>query len=529
MKPAAKKLICALLTLALVFCCACAPGENEEPTETAPEEISSAENAPAAVADSLFTLNCVKKDGFDPFSCGSLENTAICQLIYESLYITDNSFKAEPLLCESAETEDGILWSFTLKSGVKAHDGAYLTAGDAVYSLLRAKSTRWSARFKDVTSAESTGNLSFTVRLSRANMHFPALLDTPIVKKPAEDSAGLPAGTGPYIYDAEANLLRAFPGYRAYASLPFGTVYLTELAGAEITKKFQLGDVDLVYEDALAENASTIYSGHEKRRINTAVFQYVGFNTQSAAFSDARVRRAMTLAIDREYITETVMQGAASEAETVFSPELYFYSAAWEDRSEYSYRTVSAALASMGFADFDSDGLLEMPAEGEGFSEFAVKFIVNDENEYKVAAAREIAYEIRSSGVDITLSVLPWDEYKKALSNGAFDMYYAETRLTPDFDLTSILSEKGALNYGKFSDTRVENALAAYMTAEDEKSLASEAEMLSWLTDRLAPIAPVLYRSYYVRTGRGTVTGLSPSASSIFGNIADWTAAFNEG
>lgn len=63
-------------------------------------------------------------------------------LIYDTLFAMDENFKPQPQMVESWETsDDGMTWTFTLREGLKFHDGAPVTSDDVIASL-----KRWGAR-----------------------------------------------------------------------------------------------------------------------------------------------------------------------------------------------------------------------------------------------------------------------------------------------------------------------------------------------------------------------------------------------
>lgn len=72
-----------------------------------------------------------------------------------------------------------------------------------------------------------------------------------------------------------------------------------------------------------------------------------------------------------------------------------------------------------------------------------------------------------SLGVTVTVRELSWTEYQNALTNGDYDMYYAEVKLGADFDLTSILTEDGSLNYGKIKDENYATYINAFLAADE--------------------------------------------------------------
>ncbi|MBR6259549.1 MAG: hypothetical protein IKR21_04995, partial [Oscillospiraceae bacterium] len=463
-------------------------------------------------------------DGLNPFTCRARENAEICSMIYESLFTVNEDFSVSPLLCRSWETEDGSAWSFTLEPGIKTQDGETLTAQDAVYSIQRAKTTKWSSRFKNLASAEATGELTFTVRLSEPNTSFISLLDTPIVRSSVTWENGLPIGTGPYIFEnsGEEPTLRAFAGHRNYDTLPAETVYLADLPQRELSRAFVLRDIDLVYEDPLSAGVE-INVGHELNRVHTSVLQYAAFNLHSPVFEDAAVRRAVALAVDRKYMTETIMEGAGIAAPLIFSPAHHLYSPTWESEKETGARAVSLALSGMGFRDADADGFIERPGEDGQYLDFSVTIAVNSDNSFKTAAAEEIARVLKSVGAEVTVKALPYEEYETAIISGAFDMYIAETRLGCDFDFTSLLGTDGSLNFGHYSNEKADGAISGFLSAEDDEKRETEARLLCSIVDFDAPVVPILYRDYYVHTWRGAVRGMSPSVSGIFRDIGSWT------
>ena len=73
---------------------------------------------------------------------------------------------------------------------------------------------------------------------------------------------------------------------------------------------------------------------------------------------------------------------------------------------------------------------------------------MNEENSFKRAIAGHLAESWTAGGLPVEIRALPWEEYTAALDAGDFDLYYGETRLTADWDLSGLLAPAGALNYG---------------------------------------------------------------------------------
>ena len=151
--------------------------------------------------------------------------------------------------------------------------------------------------------------------------------------------------------------------------------------------------------------------------------------------------------------------------------------------------------------------------------------LVNGENNFKTAVAGYLAESFTAAGVPVETRVLPWEEYAAALAAGDFDLYYGEVRLTADWDLSSLLSTGGALNYGGWTDAETDGLLAAYGAAEN-RTAAMEA--LCARLQQQAPILPVCFKSTSVLTQAGVLEELTPTAAEPLCNLTGCTFRLRE-
>lgn len=498
----------------------CSSGET--PTGDTPSDVGSAPGQADGTAvpkagDSLFTLSCSPDDGFDPFSCRSGDNLVIISLMYEGLFRLTPDLQAENVLCSSWKTEDGLLYEFTIKSGVYFHDGTLLTAQDAADSLHLARSSpNYSERLRNVTSVYASGENAITVTLSEANYRFPSLLDIPIAK--LSETGEVLCGTGPYLMDGEK--LTAFESYRARSLLPLDTIYLSACSGSELTEAFSSYLIDLIHADPSSESYPQIPVDYETRNYDSTVLQYIGFNCANPILANADVRRAISHAVDRSAICSEIYSGSARPAPLILPSLLPDYNAALEEGTEFSLRSLSEILASLGVADEDGDSYLEYPVEGV-FQDFPIRFIVNEDNPLRVLAAEKTADTLKYIGLDVKFEVLPWEDYVLALENGEFDMYCAETRLSADFDLSEILCFGGSIAYGVTEETDGSYYVYDYISAPTEVSQARTAELLCEFVRDNATVIPILYRQYSVITHRNVISDIRLSQTGIFCGITE--------
>jgi len=353
------------------------------------------------------------------------------------------------------------------------------------------------------------------------------LLDIPIIKSGTVDQR-VPPGTGPYILPApDAMWLERFPQHRNYSELPLTLIHLIPCADSDLTSLFDGGGLSLLWDDPTGAFDVRINRPHEPRFYDTTALQYIGFNTRKQVLRDEDVRRAIGCSIERQYIVENIMNvprpGQTVAAPVAISPAFDMYSLEWEHRDVDVLIEMAALLERAGLFDADDDSYLEI-SDGLGdYSKFSLDFIVNIENSHKLAAAHRIAETLRYMGFDINVRELPWSNFLTALEEGRFDMYYGETLLGADFDLSPLLMS-GNLNYGRTANNIVyEPLIRDFLAAESAQEVQYAGRQLCNEITREAPFIPILYKRHAIYSPMGVVTGASPGQSGVFSDFHKWT------
>lgn len=475
----------------------------------------------AYAVDDVFTLNYSASHVMNPLTTESVLNEQIAPLIYETLYTVDETFTAQPTrILDRAETEDNKLWYFYINTDVEFSDGTKLTAADVRYSIFRAMATSlYRSRLSTIEGISYYGDDLMTVSVKAANSQFPSLLNIPIIKDGAISEEN-PLGTGPYKLDGGSKLV-INSRHPDAGDMPIDTIYLKEFKSAEeIITNFEDSVLDLAVNDptGLSELG---YGSANETRFNTSSMHYLGFNAESAFFSNANCRAAMNFIVNRTYVTSNLMGGCGAAATLPVSPVSPFYNTTFAQGYEYSPEKCGTMLTNANVKDHDDDGKLEYMLTGIPM-EIDIKFIVNNESAVKVSAARRIAEDMRSLGLTVDLRELSWSEYVRALNNGEFDMYYAEVILTPDFDLTSLLTENGSLNYGNFRDSTCADVISQYLSAGDNFRVGACDLMCQYIISN-APIVTIAFEKRVLVTHTGVVTGAKPTQYDVFNKLTEWT------
>jgi oligopeptide transport system substrate-binding protein len=303
-------------------------------------------------------------------------------------------------VAESIESEDSTTWTVTLKDGWTFHDGTPVTANSFVdawnytayspnaqgasyffaniegYDALQAETDDAGNVVADPTAQEMSGlqvvsDTEFTVTLTAPFAQFPVTVGYtafyPLPEAFFEDPETLgrePIGNGPFKADGEF-----VPGtgitvsrYDDYAGEELaasdGIEFRVYADVATAYTDVQAGELDIVRRippDAIASAADEF--GDRYQENPSASFTYLGMPTYDPRYADKRVRQALSMAIDRQAITDAIFEGTRLPATSVIAPVIDGYR---DDACQYCELDVERANELLDEAGFDRSKPIEL-------------------------------------------------------------------------------------------------------------------------------------------------------------------------
>lgn len=493
---------CLALALLLSGCTATQAGPTQQ--DDPPDETEPAATEPLVVKETGdFGLSFLPEYGMNPYTCAATVNRAAFSLLYESLFVVSNQFRAEPVLCDSFRvSEDGMTYTVTLLSDVRFSDGTPLTAEDAAASLQAARqSDLYSGRLAHVSSVSAEGS-DLIVRLDTPYENFALMLDVPIVKATTVEFER-PTGTGAYRLSGN-RLVRNT--YWWQTQTPAVTAEIIPLTPAstpnELRDSFEFGGTDLIYCDPNSVASSGYRCDYEAWESPSTVMHYIGFNVSSGYFTNDTLRTAVTFAIDRDRLANEIYGGFAQASVLPCSPASDLY----DDQLAENYDFApSQFIAAVNNSEVTTS---------QNYAGHVGVFLVCSDDPKRVAAAEDIAETLNEAGLSIVINALDRESYFAALENSEFDLYYGEVRLTANFDLSEFFSRNGDLQYGSVANT----GLAALCISALQNS-GSYFELCEQLL-QTAPICPVVFKSYAIYVTRGMIATITPAVDYVFHNSA---------
>ncbi len=501
MKQTVSLLLCAVLMLGMFSGCTAGGDSPYAPTGdglTWDEDYTGPTNAHVDdTPEQELTLIYYPGVSFNPYLCTDFTNRALLSLVYQSLFIVDRNYVAQPMLCKSYRiSEDMKSYTFYPEKATFS-DGSVLTAEDVVASLNYAKESKvYSGRFLHITEILLTSDGGITLNLDTACENLLILLDIPILKA-SQLEAEQPLGTGPYVLEQGAGGLRLQKRTdwwcRADMAITAQSIALVEAESAtHIRDQFEFFDVDLVCADPGSDRYADYRCDFELWDCENGIFLYLAFSAFSQVFTTPEIRSALTYAIDRDTLASNYYRGFARSATLPASPLSPYYNETLA--SKYSYDSVKFAQA----------------VDAAGLQNSTVVLLVNKDDSLRLRVARAIADMLESCGLVVQLSALSGSDYEYALKTRQFDIYLGQTKLSPNMDLSAFFSTYGELSYGGVNDR------AAYALCLESLANYGNYYTLHKTVMDEGLLCPVLFRSYAVYATRGLLTDLTPARDNIF-------------
>lgn len=415
----ANRILALVLALVLMtaILCACGdskPEETNTPSQTeAPEVPEQGGSAPEVSDDdaSSIVVGIAQEldDSLDPHNTTAAGTREVLFNVYEGLLKPDTDGNLVPAVassCTVSETSD--VYTFTLRDGVRFHNGELVTVGDIVYSISRAAGLDSGepliSGLAKVVSVEATDDTTVVITTSEPQPELSAYLTAAIIPEGNDPSSEV-IGTGPYKFVSRAAqeniVLERFDDYWGEkANIKTITCKIIENSDT-LVLSLKSGAIDLAAHLTAAQ-ANELTDGFTVVEGTMNLVQALYLNNAVEPFNDVRVRQALCYAVDKQEIMDFVADGRGTALGSSIYPAFgrYFM----PELADYYTRDIEKAkslLAEAGYPD--------------GFS---MTITVPANYTPHVDAAQVMVEQFAAIGVTATIETIEWSSWLSDVYSG---------------------------------------------------------------------------------------------------------------
>ena len=479
----------------------------------------------------------------DPALNSAVDGGNMLITLFETLLIIDQDNKVQPGQAEKYEVSpDGLTWTFTMRDGLKWSDGTELNAKDFEYTFKRIADTNVAAPYaetvigmiegyKDAIDSKNPEKLNvkasddgktLTVKLAYPCSYFDKIVAfgtmSPVQKATVEkngDSWATKPETyvcnGPYTITewtpSEKIVCKKNENYKGgWDSSKIVNDKLTFLLLEDSSASYTAytGGTAQLIKDVPTEEIPTLKKD-KKDEFNVDPIlgtYYLSMNLNKAPFNNKNVRKALSLAIDRDYVANTVMQGT-------YTPAYNYVGTGVDDVDPGKFLENSkAANGGKTYISEDYKANLEEAKkalaeagypEGKGFP--TITYFTNDTGYHK-AVAEYLQQVYKDLGITMNIDIVDWSSFTPKRRAGEYEM--ARNGWVMDYNDASNMIElfvsSNGNNDGKYNNPAFDKAMNDSKVADKTAHFAALHEAEKIVSEDYGFIPVAYYNDFWLQS-----------------------------
>jgi oligopeptide transport system substrate-binding protein len=462
--------------------------------------------------------------GIDPFTldpavAGEMTSHEYIMQLFSGLVCLDDNLEPAPDIAENWQlSNNGTTYTFSLRQDVTFHDGRAVKAADFKYAWEHACDPATGSltaatylgdivgvadvlagKSQEISGVKVIDDFTLQVTIDAPKSYFLSKLTYPTAYIVDRENVATgknwwrhPNGTGPFKlqqWDSNSQLVleKNADYYGEKASLSLVVFHLW--SGVPMNM-YETGEIDITaigstYIDRVQDPAGSFYQ--ELTVVPELSFSYIGFNTSRPPFDDVNVRRAFSLAIDKDRLVSLVFRDMVQRADGILPPGMPGYN---ENLSGLAFDPAKARelIASSRYGDVSQLPPITITTSGWGG-------LIS-------SGLRSIIHEWRQNlGVEVTVRQLEPERYIYNLKTEKDEMFFmgwiADYPHPQDF-LEVLFHSRADNNYGGYSNPEMDSLLAQAGIEQDyATSLALYQQAEQMLVDDAACL-PLWFGQNYI-------------------------------
>ena len=269
-------------------------------------------------------------DSLDPHQTVAAGTREVLFNIFEGLVKPNSDGEMIPAVAEKYTlSEDGTTYTFTLREGVKFHNGQTVTAEDVVYSINRCAAVPEGqekplvAAFSAVKSVEALDEKTVAVTIAQRDLEFISYMTAAIIPADYENQDTAPVGTGPFKFVSRTPqqdfVMERFEDYWGAPAWLYKVTYkICENADA-LVMNLNGGSIDLCAHLTSAQ-ASQLNQNFQVLEGTMNLVQAIYLNNAVAPFDNVKVRQALCYAVDVDAMLDLTSDGHGTKVGSSMYP-----------------------------------------------------------------------------------------------------------------------------------------------------------------------------------------------------------------
>ena len=471
-------------------------------------------------------------DNINPLLSSNRNVQEITKVVYEPLVTLDTSYKMQYCLAREIAKTDDTTYLIQLREDVKFHDGTTFDSNDVKFTIdtiLQKGISIYRDNLKHVSGLNLIDDYTLTLSLSQPVDFFEYNLTFPIMSSEfyeGEDFVtsaknNAPVGTGMFEIGLSEEKSIRLDKNEEYWNIEnrksmIENIYINKYGTiGEAYTAFKNGELDImnIKISNIEEYIGSL--GYNKIQYKGRDYTFLAFNTMHGDInSNARIREAISYAIDKNYVIANVLGGAYTVAN--FPTDFGSWSSTGSSDQKYNLDTASQLLQADGWTL--KNGNWQKNINGRNTNLF-INLTINKDNGTITNVANNIKEQLASFGITVNIKSLASNKYNDVINNKGYEAALITVRNSYTPNVNTFLGEGNLSNY---NNDEVKGILNDIKNSKDNNFLHEKFNRLYEIYNSEAPFIGLYRNLNCVVCHQSLVGNITPNAYNIYHNIEKW-------
>ncbi len=468
-------------------------------------------------------------DTMNPLISNNRNVIEVSKLIYEPLVTLDENYKLKYVLAESIEKKDDFTYEVKLRENVRWHDGKMFNYDDVEFTINTIRrddiNSLYGSNINGIDHIEKIDDYKFNIytrykiAFFEYNLTFPILSKAQYENEDIANSEQTPQGTGLYrIESISENMLKLtyYDNYWDREKIPMVKEINVNLYGSigEAYQSFKNGELDILSAKIknIEEHIGTM--GYNKLEYRSRDFDFITINTEGKILSDPKVRKAISLLIDKDNIV------ASCVGDGYVSSNISLDMGNWLlDKDLNVEPNPDEGVAILEEAGWSKTGNGWYKRIDNRTERLSFSMIVANDNERRVRVADNIKTQLANYGIDMYIQYYSPNNFSNAINEGEYDTAIVGIKTGFSPSLETFIGDD---NMAQFHNDEISEILTEINNGVDDKTLQNDYNKIFDIYLEEAPYIG-LYRTVdTIIYNQNLVGNVRANAFNIYNNIELW-------
>lgn len=465
-------------------------------------------------------------DSLNPILTYNKQVLNLMKLVYEPLAQISRDESLKGVLATNWTEVDDLTWKIQLQKGVKWHNNVDFTARDVIFTIDQIKldnvDSPYISNIKNIASVSKIDDYTINITLLEKDEFLIYKLTFPIIPENYFKNGDIasvakndaPIGTGPFKYvDTAYNIITLTKNTNWWGNVEnakLENIYLYKYSNyGEAIKAYKSANVDLITTSVTEWGKKFGTIGNNTYSYEGAIFDAIVPNSTKSLLSDSSVRKALLYAINRENIGEKALASNITVSDMPIHTNSKNYMSGMQ--VEYDIDTAKQVLINAGWT-------LGAKSWTKNNQTLRLSLMVNSENAEHIKIAEVIKENLADINIGITIKKLSWNDYKKSLEEGNFELALASFDIKNELTMIDMMKENSYINYAKYKSDNANKIIENTKITNIDASIKE----LQKVFKSEVPYIGLYFRNNNLLTNKSVKGGIEPTWSNPYTNILTW-------